>query len=103
MPLFANHLLTWLFFVPDRVDGDIRAFKEYVRTIWFGLYPRDGKNLGSSGFEHVYLGEFKKGISGFHSWLRFYKEELGGRMNYLGYIRNIDLGHGVRFPDSYSI
>ena len=74
------------------IGADINALKEYYRTIWFGLYSRASGSVGSSGFEHVYLGELKNGISGFHSWHRYYWEELAGKMNYLGYINIVEYG-----------
>ena len=40
-----------------------------------------------SGFEHVFLGEIKKGkVSGFHDWIYFYQQEKKNAINYLGYI-----------------
>jgi len=77
------------------IGADINELKEYYRTIWFGLYSRASGSVGSSGFEHVYLGELKNGISGFHSWHRYYKEELAGKMNYLGYINIVEFGTGT--------
>lgn len=72
---------------------DLAVFKEYLRTIWMGQYNRGGGFQGSSGLEHVFFGE-KNGnsISGYHGWVKYYRDELEGRMNYLGYIKKIDLG-----------
>lgn len=67
-------------------------FKDTLRGMWFGLYARAPGKQGSSGFEHVFLGEWKNGISGFHSWIRYQQEEAKGKMNYLGYIKTIPLG-----------
>ena len=67
------------------------SYRSYFDTIWFGLYTRGGGPLGSSGFEHVLVGEIKDGISGFHNWARFWEEERIGEMNYLGYIKTADL------------
>jgi poly(U)-specific endoribonuclease len=72
--------------------SDISQLRNYYRTIWFGLYSRATGYVGSSGFEHVYLGELKSGISGLHSWYRYYLEEKAGRMQYLGYINKILMG-----------
>ncbi|XP_046643318.1 uridylate-specific endoribonuclease-like [Daphnia pulicaria] len=74
-------------------DADIAVFKEYLRLIWLGQYNRGGGIEGSSGLEHVFLGE-KNGnsISGYHGWIKFYQDELAGRMNYLGYMVKLDLG-----------
>jgi len=39
--------------------------------------------LDSSGFEHVFVGEVKKGqIIGCHNWIQIYNEERKGRLNY---------------------
>lgn len=58
-----------------------------------GQYNRGGGYRGSSGLEHVFLGE-KDGttISGYHSWIKYYRDESAGKVNYLGYSRIIKLG-----------
>lgn len=68
-------------------------FKEYLRQIWLGFYNRGGGIQGSSGYEHVFLGE-KNGnsISGYHGWVKYYQDEKAGRVNYLGYITSTNLG-----------
>ena len=71
----------------------MRDFKAFVKSIWFDMYQRANGNEGSSGFEHVFLGEEKNGISGLHSWLRFYLEETKGSMNYLGYLKTLRVGN----------
>lgn len=63
------------------------SFKDQLRSIWFGLYQRSPGKQGSSGFEHVFLGELKNGISGLHSWVRYATEEAKGNVNFLGYSR----------------
>lgn len=73
-------------------DPKMTVFKEYLRTIWFGMYSRSRGVEGSSGIEHVYIGEMKHGISGLHSWVRFATEEKKGDINYLGFLSVIDLG-----------
>lgn len=85
-------------------DADIAVFKEYLRLIWLGQYNRGGGIEGSSGLEHVFLGE-KNGnsISGYHGWIKFYQDELAGRMNYLGYMVKLDLGVvSLSFPTQFS-
>lgn len=84
-------------------DADIAVFKEYLRLIWLGQYNRGGGIEGSSGLEHVFLGE-KNGnsISGYHGWIKYYQDELAGRMNYLGYMVNLDLGVvSLSFPTQF--
>lgn len=74
-------------------NADVAVFKEYLRLIWLGQYNRGGGIEGSSGFEHVFLGE-KNGnsISGYHGWIKYYRDEKAGNINYLGYMAKIDLG-----------
>lgn len=74
-------------------NADLAVFKEYLRQIWLGQYNRGGGYQGSSGFEHIFLGE--KGnntISGYHGWVKYYLDELAGKINYLGYTKKINLG-----------
>ncbi|EFX76267.1 Endoribonuclease-like protein [Daphnia pulex] len=84
---------------------NVELFKEQMKNIWFGLYQRAPGKQGSSGFEHVFLGEFKNGISGLHSWVRFVTEEAKGDLNYLGYTRVLSLGKGpvglIELPMKY--
>lgn len=78
-------------------DSDVAVFKEYLRQIWLGQYNRGGGIQGSSGYEHVFLGE-KNGnsISGYHGWVKYYRDEQSGHVNYLGCISSTNLG-GVSF------
>lgn len=77
-----------------RQKGFIRTpLKDVLREIWFTPYTRSRRTVGSSGFEHVFVGELKDGkVSGFHNWLSYYKEEQEGDLDYLGYMRTVDLG-----------
>lgn len=56
------------------------------------MYSRGGGRIGSSGFEHVFLAEIKNNqLSGLHNWLYFNMQELTNKVNYLGYMKKIDL------------
>lgn len=73
-------------------------FREAVEKIWFETfinYFGGNETPHCSGFEHVFVGEGKfpasgagqrRGeISGYHGWLRFYRDEKAGIANYLGH------------------
>ncbi|XP_045479373.1 endoribonuclease CG2145-like [Harmonia axyridis] len=76
------------------ISGNERDFEKLLHEMWFDLYPRAKKKVGSSAFEHVFLAEIKKGdVSGLHNWLYFEREESSHRANYLGYLKKIDLGN----------
>ena len=73
------------------------AFKDKLRELWFDPYDRasSGSALGSSGFEHVFMGESKNGdVSGFHNWLKYrYEEDEQNSIEYYGYLEGqFDLG-----------
>ncbi|KAM6214678.1 uridylate-specific endoribonuclease isoform 1-T1 [Rhynchocyon petersi] len=74
-----------------------QEFVNDLKNMWFGLYSR-GKDEGdSSGFEHVFSGEVKKGkVTGFHNWIRFYLQEKEGLVDYYSY--NYD-GPWNSYPD----
>ena len=68
-----------------------------MRELWFDPYDRasSGSALGSSGFEHVFMGESKNNeVSGFHNWLKYrYEEDETQTINYYGYLEEqYDLG-----------
>ncbi|XP_064162111.1 uridylate-specific endoribonuclease A [Anguilla rostrata] len=68
-----------------------------LKMMWFGLYSRNNNAKDSSGFEHIFAGEVKNGkVSGFHSWIQFYRLEKKGLMNY--YSHSFD-GPWTTFPD----
>ncbi|XP_065334786.1 endoribonuclease CG2145-like isoform X2 [Cloeon dipterum] len=76
------------------IENAAGSLKNKLNMLWFTMFPRLGGQspIGSSAFEHVFLAEIRKGeISGFHNWLYFAHEENTGKMNYLGYIRHVDL------------
>jgi poly(U)-specific endoribonuclease len=75
------------------VSRDPKAQKDLLKQIWFNMYSRGGGKIGSSAFEHVFLGELKRGeISGMHNWIFFGTEEAQKKADYLGYIRKLELG-----------
>lgn len=67
---------------------------QMIKEIWFEFYPRNKNTLmTSSGFEHVFLSEIKKGkIIGLHNWIYFAEAEKRGQLNYKGWMKNVDLG-----------
>uniref|UniRef100_A0A914UHX2 Endoribonuclease n=1 Tax=Plectus sambesii TaxID=2011161 RepID=A0A914UHX2_9BILA len=66
--------------------NDKPAFMQTLFYLWFGTYSRCNPKIGSSGWEHVYSGEWNKDtIDGQHNWVRFYLLEKAGDMNYYGY------------------
>ncbi|XP_067659981.1 uridylate-specific endoribonuclease-like [Haliotis asinina] len=72
-------------------SGSKTVFRDKIFSLWFEPYSRSGgSSKDSSGFEHVFVGEYKSSIvEGFHSWLRFYSEEQAGHANYLGYLKKV--------------
>lgn len=79
--------------------GSRDSFVAHIRKIWTGLFDNDGtrKNvLGSSGFEHVFIGEVKRGkVSGQHNWIQMFMEEKDGHMNYKGYLSKVNYAPDV--------
>ncbi|NWX48329.1 ENDOU endoribonuclease, partial [Steatornis caripensis] len=77
--------------------GSEQEFVADLKEMWFGLYSRGNGEQDSSGFEHVFSGEVKKGkVSGFHNWIRFYLLEKRGAVNYFSH--NFD-GPWDTYPD----
>lgn len=76
-------------------------FKKLLKELWFDVYSRGKKILGSSGFEHVFLGEKKNGtVQGFHNWVYFHHLEKLNQLNYLGHWEKVDFagkGTGLSF------
>ncbi|VDD94611.1 unnamed protein product [Enterobius vermicularis] len=67
--------------------GDWASFRPKLWTLWMGTYSRCSGTLGSSGFEHVFSGEWKGSkVDGHHSWVNYYRQEKAGDINYHGYI-----------------
>ncbi|XP_033645028.1 poly(U)-specific endoribonuclease-like isoform X2 [Asterias rubens] len=65
----------------------LSQYKEFVRGLIFTPYTRKASK-DTSGFEHVFTGEFSdsSSVSGFHNWVRMYLLEQEGVMNYYGYM-----------------
>jgi len=78
-------------------------FRETFHKIWFGIYSRASNGApGSSGFEHVFLGELKNGVSGFHHWAFWALEESRDDLNYKGYVAQHSLGSkGMALSESF--
>ncbi|XP_077991670.1 uridylate-specific endoribonuclease B-like [Glandiceps talaboti] len=74
-----------------KAPDDEQAFKEQLYELWFKLYRRTKgvRNLDSSGFEHVFVGETRGGsddVMGFHNWIQYYLQEKRGNIDYKGWI-----------------
>ncbi|PAV77150.1 hypothetical protein WR25_17362 isoform B [Diploscapter pachys] len=66
--------------------SSLDAFKPFLWNLWFGTYSRCSGTMGSSGWEHVFSGEWKGDeIDGQHDWTRYYLLEKAGKINYYGY------------------
>uniref|UniRef100_A0A0N5ATK8 Endoribonuclease n=1 Tax=Syphacia muris TaxID=451379 RepID=A0A0N5ATK8_9BILA len=69
------------------VAKDWASFEPKLWTLWMGTYSRCSGTLGSSGFEHVFSGEWKSSkVDGQHCWVKYYRHEKKGEINYHGYI-----------------
>ncbi|XP_068129045.1 poly(U)-specific endoribonuclease-A-like [Hyperolius riggenbachi] len=69
--------------------SNLKDFKSQLYNIWFQLYSREpGKGNDSCGFEHVFVGESKRGqeIMGLHNWIQFYLQEKRNNIDYKGYV-----------------
>ncbi|NWX94651.1 ENDUC protein, partial [Nothoprocta pentlandii] len=98
--VFSTRVMATLtsFFLAKGLYPSADAFRADLKDMWFGLYSRSGgAALDSSGFEHVFHGEIKKGkVSGCHSWVQLYELEKSGQLNYLSYSYD---GAWPSFPD----
>ncbi|XP_050346584.1 endoribonuclease CG2145-like [Nymphalis io] len=86
-----RHLMN---FLKDKgyVTPDPKQQRDFIKQMWFGLYSRGKGKISSSGFEHVFVSELKNNeVSGLHNWIYFSKEELANRINYLGYLKYVEL------------
>ncbi|KAM8974058.1 poly(U)-specific endoribonuclease-A-like [Pelodytes ibericus] len=68
---------------------NLRDFRSQLYSIWFQLYSREsGTGHDSCGFEHVFVGESKRGkeIMGLHNWVQFYLQEKRNNIDYKGFV-----------------
>jgi len=89
--------------------GSEEDWQRHLYDTWFGMYDRARTTLGSSGFEHVFIGEIKNGaVGGFHNWFHWYYLEKKGELNYLGYWEtaefgdNMEHGGGISFTYTWN-
>ncbi|XP_064447424.1 uridylate-specific endoribonuclease isoform X2 [Mirounga angustirostris] len=74
-----------------------QEFVNDLKNMWFGLYSRGNEEEDSSGFEHIFSGEIKKGkVTGFHNWIRFYMQEKEGLVDYYSHVYD---GPWDSYPD----
>ncbi|XP_014367041.2 endoribonuclease CG2145-like isoform X1 [Papilio machaon] len=86
-----RHLMNFLK-EKGKVPPDPAKQRDFLKQLWFGLYSRGKGKISSSGFEHVFVSELKNGeVSGLHNWIYFSKEESANRVNYLGYLKYVQL------------
>uniref|UniRef100_A0A0N5A709 Endoribonuclease n=1 Tax=Parastrongyloides trichosuri TaxID=131310 RepID=A0A0N5A709_PARTI len=87
----GNHLYNYLNRFKYPIAQNKNVFKNTIKQIWFGLYSRSRGAKDSSGFEHVFMGEFKNNqISGLHNWLRLYYLESKKEKENFDYMGLID-------------
>ena len=75
---------------------NLTVYKNILKKIWFHPYSRSNHTeLSSSGFEHVFLVEKKRGnhITGLHNWIFFATQEYDNKADYLGYISKENLAN----------
>lgn len=99
-------------YIQQQLNIRCDRFAENLKSIWFDLYTNyfgEVSVKGASGFEHVFVGEGKYdyddlpdrisgGISGYHSWIKFYLDEKQQRVNYLGHNYDLQGNIGVENP-----
>ncbi|XP_012138594.2 endoribonuclease Arlr [Megachile rotundata] len=83
--------------------NDLETYKNTLKEIWFHLYSRSKGINGSSGFEHVFIGERKprKGITGLHNWISFSSGESLNAINYFGFSRNMEFVDQMAILETY--
>lgn len=105
-------------YLKDRLNFNFSAtdFAVNLKKIWFDTYTNYFGDLvleDASGFEHIFVGEGKYyrdrdtsdrisgGISGYHSWLKFYLDEQQQKVDYLGH--NYDLQGDIGIDNPYVV
>lgn len=84
---------TFLLLILGFVQRNRKAYKDLLSLLWFTMYSRGGGIIGSSAFEHVFMGELKRDeVGGLHNWIFFANEEENRRVDYMGYLKKLDLG-----------
>uniref|UniRef100_A0A0K0F3R5 Endoribonuclease n=1 Tax=Strongyloides venezuelensis TaxID=75913 RepID=A0A0K0F3R5_STRVS len=86
------------------IPDDWNLFYNKLYVFWFGTYTRCHGALGSSGWEHVFSGEWKGDeIDGHHNWIRYYLLQKEGRINYYGHMgHNGDMIGAIQYTwDGY--
>ncbi|XP_072169941.1 uncharacterized protein [Diadema setosum] len=84
--------MTTQFLIDKGWHDDEAGFRDFVKEVWFGNYSRKESDpfFDSSGFEHVFVGETRSDVTGFHNWLQFYFQEKAGALNYYGYVGEVE-------------
>ena len=79
--------------IADLLSG--LSFRAVLEELWFNLYSRSSSSsvFDSSGFEHVMVGEMKgsRDVSGFHSWIQFYREEKAGNLQFSSMVSTVEV------------
>ena len=79
-------------------------FGHMLYSLWFTKYSRSHSVLGSTGFEHVFVGETtSSAVTGLHGWIQFYLEEKKGHLNYLGYVYTKQVGNEILIITMFAI
>lgn len=76
---------------------NLNDYRRVLKKIWFQPYSRSNHTTakGSSGFEHIFLVEKKRGshITGLHNWVFFATAEYHNKADYLGYVSKKELSN----------
>lgn len=98
--LSTNVMSAAMRFLADKghIRKDYYEYKDVLRKLWFNLFSRGQGKIGSTGFEHVFMAELKPGtpnpeVLGLHNWVYFSIEESKRKVDYLGYLKKVDLGN----------